>query len=260
MDEGIFILLFVVLVLFGIGFVIVQHYAEKERREKLWAVAMDLGLSFSDEGEPHLRLPRDSFHLFSQGRSRKAYHFMDGSVDGVDVTLFDYRYTTSSGRHSQTHRQTVLLLESERLQLPLFRLRPEHLFHKIAGTLGYQDIDFPLYPTFSDRYLLRGPDEDGIRATFRGEVLDRYPGYGDLCSEGAGRQLICYRANRRVEPAAVAGFVQEGLALLDLLAARPPAEPRLAPQVEAEPEAEAWTEDLDRLLDDLAGTYGADEA
>ncbi|MEC9473853.1 MAG: hypothetical protein VX584_04130, partial [Actinomycetota bacterium] len=66
------------------------------------------------------------------------------------------------------------MLDAEDLQLPTFVIRPENLFHKIGSTFGYQDIDFDAHPTFSKRYLLRGPDEEAIRNTFTDEFLSSY--------------------------------------------------------------------------------------
>jgi hypothetical protein len=36
----------------------------------------------------------------------------------------------------------------------------------IVSAFGYQDIDFGNRPTFSSKYLLRGPDEPSVRNLF----------------------------------------------------------------------------------------------
>jgi hypothetical protein len=189
---------------------------ERQRREQLQAAAARIHFSFSPQVEPSLLETLGLFHLFSQGHSRRIRNVMRGHVGDVVVTLFDYRYTTGGGKHSRIHRQTVALFETERLQLPLFILRPEHLLHKIAGTFGYQDIDFESNSTFSDAYLLQGRDEDRIRGLFDEQVLAFYTRHSNLFTEGGGQRLVHYQAHRRIDPERIEDFLQQGLDVLAL--------------------------------------------
>ncbi len=198
--EGKFFLLIVFVALGVLAFGAMLYYREKQRREDLRSVAEKLEFSFSPEGDPHLLERMGQFHLFSQGRSRKVRNVMRGEIQDIAVSLFDYRYTTGSGKHSHTHAQTVVLFESERLALPFFTLRPERFFHKMAGTFGYEDIDFDGSPSFSDAYLLKGTAEDQIRAIFGPEVHAYYTRHGHLCTEGEGSRLVHYHAGRQVDP------------------------------------------------------------
>lgn len=214
--EGQFYLLIVFVALGALAVGVILYYREKKRREDLWSVAGRLGFSFSVEGDPHLLSGLGQFHLFSQGRSRKVRNVMHGEIQDIVVSLFDYRYTTGSGRHNHAHDQTVLLFSSERLALPSFTLRPEGLFHRMAGALGYEDIDFDSSPAFSDAYLLKGADEDRIRAIFTPEVRAYYTRHSRLCTEGERGRLVHYRAGRRVSPERIESWLQEGLDVLDL--------------------------------------------
>jgi len=215
MDEWIFF--FIVAVVAVVALIAVaSYYQEKQRREQMQDVAARMGFSFSPEGEAGLRERLGRFYLFSQGRSRKMRNVMRGEIHGVAVTLFDYQYTTSSSKHNNTHRRTVLLFETERLRLPFFTLRPQSLFHKFAAAFGYGDIDFQAHPVFSDAYLLQGSDESRIRDLFGEEVLSYYERRRNLCTEGAGQQLVFYRGNRREEPGSMEGFLEQGLEVLDL--------------------------------------------
>lgn len=209
------VVLFVFAMAVGVvAIVAAVYYLEKKRTEELGAVAVRLGFSFLPEPEPGLLEGLPSFRLFSQGRSRKIRNVMRRRVDDIQVTVFDYRFTTSGGKHHRIHDQTVGLFETGRLELPLFVLRPEHLFHRLAGALGYQDIDFERDPTFSEAYLLQGRDERQIRSLL-GENLRaffaRHPG---VCTEGEGSRVIFYRQERRVEPSQMESFVEEGLDVL----------------------------------------------
>jgi hypothetical protein len=204
----------ILLAIAGIAFI--QYYLERQRTEQMRGIAGRRGWTFAPEAGPELLAGLGSFHLFSQGRSRKIRNLMHTQIRDIAVHLFDFRYTTSSGRHNRIHQQTVVSFESERLRLPYFELRPEHLFHKLAGSFGYQDIDFDSHPAFSDAYLLRGEDEAEVRALFSDEILGYYTRHRVLCTEGGGSQLVYYRAEKRVEPELVDRLVQEGLDVLDL--------------------------------------------
>jgi hypothetical protein len=214
--EGKFFLLIVFVALGVLAFAVVLYYREKQRREDLRSVAGKLGFSFSPEGDPHLLGGLGQFPLFSQGRSRKVRNVMRGEIQDIAVSLFDYQYTTGSGKHSHTHAQTVVLFESERLALPSFSLRPEGFLHKMAGAFGYEDIDFDGSPAFSDAYLLKGTAEDQIRAVFAPEVRAYYSRHGHLRTEGERGRLVHYSADRRVKPERIESWLQEGLDVLDL--------------------------------------------
>jgi hypothetical protein len=224
-----------------------SYYLDKQRREQMQAVAERMGFSFSPEGEAGLRERLGRFHLFSQGRSRKIRNVMRGEIHGVAVTLFDYQYTTGGGRHNHTHRRTVLLFETERLRLPFFTLRPQGLFHKLAAAFGYGDIDFEAHPVFSDVYSLKGSDESRIRDLFGEEALSYYERRNNLCTEGAGQQLVLYRGNGREEPGSMDGFLEQGLEVLDLFM-ESEEEPAPSPSQDVElDQAEALDEVLAQL-------------
>ena len=217
--DGLFVLLLVGVGIAVVAIILLQFYQEQKRTEEMQVVAGRMGFSFLPEGDPALVGRLGRFRLFSQGRARKIRNVMRKEIDDVVVTLFDYRYTINSGKHNHRHDQTVLLLQSDRLRLPLFSLRPEGLLHKLAGSFGYQDIDFETHPIFSDAYLLRGDDEARVRAVFGEEVLNYYARHDRIWTEGEGQQLAVYRAGRRVQPGQMEDFMEQGLEVLNLFVA-----------------------------------------
>lgn len=212
--EGWLVFLVIFVVLSGAAMMAVVYSLEKQRRQELAGAANRLGFSFSQHPEPGLLERLQRFRLFSRGRSRKIRNVMCRQIHDIHVTLFDYRYTTNSGRHSRSHDQTVVLFETKRLNLPFFTLRPENVFHKLGAALGYQDIDFENHPGFSEAFLLQGPDEAAIRDLFGDEVLAYFARHPSVCAEGDGSALIFYRGEKRVAPAQIEGFVEEGLDML----------------------------------------------
>jgi hypothetical protein len=155
-------------------------------------------------------------HLFSQGHSRKITNVLMGKAGALDVAVFEYAYTTGGGQHSQRWRQTVILFESDGMDLPKFTLRPENVFHKIGQVFGYKDIDFDSHPEFSKRYLLRGENEEAVRATFGTQARSFYESDLKLSTEAAGPQLIHYRSGKKVAPDEISEFIKQGVRVLTL--------------------------------------------
>ena len=72
---------------------------------------------------------------------------------------------------------SIALITFRNARLPHFTLETETLFDKLFEAAGYDDIDFPDYPEFSKRYLLRGKDPELIRRFFSDAMLKWFEGY-----------------------------------------------------------------------------------
>ncbi len=199
---------------------IVTLYQRKKARERLMimqSAAAQLGWTFSAEVPWNYIPGLDRFTLFTQGHSKQIKNMMYGEAKGVKAAVFDYNYTTGSGKNSATFYQSVVYLEPANLNVPYFSLRHENIMSKFLSVFGYQDIDFGQRPNFSQQYLLRGQDEPAIRRTFNDRVLAFYENYPGTCTDGGGNQLFLFRAGYRFQPQEIQGYVGLGLELMTLL-------------------------------------------
>jgi hypothetical protein len=186
-----FVILTVVIGLFAvIG--IYSWQKAKERTRQLELTAAQLGWSFAASAPLNLIPGLESFALFNQGQGKQISNFMYGEASGTKSAVFDYAYTTGSGKNRQTHYQSVVYLEPGYLSLPYFSLRPEGLLYKIFTAFGYQDIDFGQRPEFSKQYILRGPDEPAIRQTFNDGLLSFYERIREHPRTGEGTRSFCF--------------------------------------------------------------------
>ncbi len=213
-----FLILFVALF---VGIIALGSYQEKKRREALEQVAVRLGMQFSAqsvEGIPS-RLNQSGFELFQRGRGRRYHNWMSKRlIDGTEIALFDYQYTSGSGKNRSTYRMSVFSAYQEDLHLPSFRLHPENaFFHGIAKAFGMKDINFESHPKFSRSYLLRGQDEDQIRMRFHPAILSFLEDHINYAVEGSGAHLILWRSNQRVQPEGMAEFMRLGEELVQWL-------------------------------------------
>lgn len=249
MDSS-FFLFVAIAIMFVVAVVVLGYHQNQERIKQLRAVAARLGYDYAEVGAG-LTGALAGFALFSRGHSRKVTNLLSRVADGTAVSSMDYRYELGAGKNRRIHRQSVLLLESERLNLPAFALHPEGLGQKLAGLLGQQDIDFEHQPDFSAAYVLRGPDERPIRALFSSEKLAFFARRPGLCIEGQSRRLIYYRSRKLVSPAEIPSFLAEGMAVLKLMAG----EHVPAPAAEPDPLA-----GLDELLAEIGVNHDGAQA
>lgn len=209
-----FILIIVGVIVLVASVVILSRRAERNRAEALQQASAAAGFSFEAEGDLDQLRALGDLPLYGHGHSKKITSMMVGRVDDEQVRVFDYRYTTGGGKESHTWRQTVALYAGAAHGLPDFHLSPENILHKVGQVFGYQDIDFESSPVFSSRYLLRGPDEEAIRAAFPAEtraLLEQQPGWTVEVGNGT---IGIYRSQKRTRPEDVRSFVDETHALL----------------------------------------------
>lgn len=206
-----------VLALIG-GIFVVSSRLEKQRTEALAAACQAMGFTFEPDGDLETMKGFGDLPLYGHGHSKKMRNVMTGRAGERDVKLFDYRYTTGSGKNSHTWSQTVALFPRGGEGLPDFLLAPENIFHKIGQVFGYQDIDFDSSPEFSSHYLLRGPDEMAIRSAFGAEALGYFAQERGWHVEVAGGNVGIYRSDKRCKPEDLRSFLEEAKAVLRALA------------------------------------------
>lgn len=239
-----FILIVALAIVVVVAVIVMSYYQNQKRMQDMRALAGSMGYEYVQEAGLDGGLA--GLALFSHGHTRKATNLLSSAAGSATVTIMDYRYESGYGRNRRIQSQSVLLFESDRLNLPLFVLHPEGVFQKLGGLLGQQDIDFDNQPDFSAAYVLQGSDEAQVRALFSSDklaFLARRPG---LNIEGQGQRLIYYRARKLLSPKAIPSFVEEGLAFLNLLG-------EAAPLPAGEPDPLAG---LDELLAEIGVEAG----
>jgi hypothetical protein len=210
MHEPLVLIIAVSALLVGVLVIILQKRAERRRSEEIRRQAAVLGCVFEEraelDGQPFATL--GTFHAGNRRRIRNL--LIQRRPDGGERRVFDYSYVVSSGKSSHTHRQTVAVFRLPGCSFPRFRMSRENLFHKIGSAFGFQDIDFADDPDFSERYLLRGENEEAVRRVFdyrvrQGLRHDR-PGWS---VEADGDWLVLMRPEVREKPERLVGFIQE---------------------------------------------------
>ncbi len=223
--QQFFLLLPCIIIVFVAGLVIFSIYYSyrqaKQRVADLQRVADELGFEFLPKGDDTFLSNRADLYLFSLGRSKQLSNLMRGKIKNLKAVIFDYQYTTGSGKNRHTRSQTVAGFQLDSASLPTFSLRPESMWHKVGAWFGYQDINFEGYPVFSKNYLLRGSDQMAVRNLFTDAALMFLETKLGCCIEGDENWLLFYRHNRRVDPPAIRALLEEGVEVVEMFRLAP---------------------------------------
>jgi hypothetical protein len=184
----------------------------RKRTQSLQAAAQDMGFIFEGEDwSDRTQAPQLDAVLFGKGSRQRFVNIMTGAVGGFKTSLFDYSFTVGGGKSSNTLTQTVAAFSQE-LWLPLFEMRREVFFDRIGDAFVHKDINFDSHPEFSERYLLRGAEQDKIRELFTPALLTFLQGLSPEDKwhiEGVGATLILYRSDVTVGAGEIRPFLDE---------------------------------------------------
>lgn len=216
-SESWWIFVLLAFILIGLAAWYAEVQGEKRRTEQLGESAGRLGFEFEAEPDAEFSTRIAGFSLLAEGHARKARNVARRRISDLNVALFDFRYTTGGGKTSHTWKQTVLLIESGRLRLSDFTLRPKGFWDGVAATLGKRSIELEAYPSFAASYRLDGSDRDQVSALFE-PVAGYFLKNKDWWIEGHEDQLLVYRRAQRLNPdaAQIAAFLRKGLDVVSL--------------------------------------------
>lgn len=177
--PGLFIFLavaavFVLAIIFG-------SKAAKARREALAALAAKLAFSYTPGDDSTLSARLANFSPFNSGKDRRGYNALNGVVSVNEksylIQMGDYRYTTESGsgkdRKEHTHRISYLACKLPLSLMTTIKVRSEGFFDKIAGAIGFEDIDFES-AEFSKKFHVSGTDKKIIYDLFDPRMIEWY--------------------------------------------------------------------------------------
>jgi len=164
------------------------HFALDASRSRAWSgTARSLGLVYSSR-ESGLGT-FGSFRACRVGEDHLRCHLWRGHIGPADVALAVLEHCEVVSNERRTWRHTACLIDSPQLSLAPFFARPQRVLDRLGTLLGGQDIGFPDDASFSQAYLLQGPEEKAIRARF--DAASRL-----WFTERASQQLICEGSGR----------------------------------------------------------------
>jgi hypothetical protein len=195
MNPGLVILLIVAAA--GVVYLIVkaaQAHAERERQRlaglNAWAAAN--GFNFSTGDPWNLDGRYNGVAAIGTGHDRYAFEVVSRS-EPVPASIFRYHYKTwetrtvtrngrtYTERYEATHWNRYLIVELG-VPFPQLFLRAEGIFDRIAGFVGFDDIDFES-EEFSKRYFCKSEDKQFAYAVIHPQMMEwmlAHPFEGEL--------------------------------------------------------------------------------
>ena len=193
--------------------------SRRKRREALQQLALSTGYDFDPEAAAVPQQLLSVLPFFLNGDSRKSSNLLSRSSGSGQTLVFDYYYATGSGKNRTQHSQTAAVFHCQAF-LPQFQLCPENLAHKFLKLFGYSDINFPESSEFSKMYLLRGPDENAVRAQFTLDARTLMQGLPGWRLEAAGQWLLAYKPGGLRKPEEYASYLEQARSIAAALGLR----------------------------------------
>ncbi len=207
MDPIVIFFIFLFLVLMG-GIIAVGIMTERKRKASYAAFAAGRGFEYLPEATSGPVMKVLESELAAGGRHHSLKNVILGHYSDIYLALFDLSFITGSGKNSQRHVHTVLMMPTAGA-VPDFRLKPEGLFERIGDRFNPQDIDFVNYPEFSRMFVLKGDNEEQVRAFFndaRIRFLESWPG---ISIEAMSNNLLYYHYGKTLRAGEILPWVDE---------------------------------------------------
>lgn len=203
-------------VIFLIVIVLVRYYAKaREKRQqqmRLLAESMGLqlvpitmpsgclsfGLNAPKIGAlsgpaPTILLPKyleqfQKFYPFGMGGSRSIENLMEGRREDLNWSVFDYRYTVSSGKSSSTYLFTIVTAEAP-IVFPRMSIQRQGFFQKIGEMMSGTDVHFES-EEFNKKFSVYSDDRKLAYDLIHPETMEFLMGVPEVSWQFFGQRML----------------------------------------------------------------------
>ncbi|PTM03845.1 MAG: sulfate transporter [Bacteroidetes bacterium] len=134
----------------------------------------------------------------------------------VDWLLADVHYQEGGFYGNQDLHATMLSIPLS-TKAPLFVIDRESLLDKVAFLAGFKDIVFELYPDFSNRFKVKGEDEQAIKKFLSRAIIDFLEEHKSYHIECNGEALLIFEKERHATISEIKQMVNFAVLFSDLL-------------------------------------------
>ncbi len=177
-----------------------QHHLKKIAAKNEWKFLPMKTISF------------DNFVGFNFGVNSKIVHaqnVMSGKYEGVRLIYSEIIYDQSHDTLSADSELSALIIKPP-TAIPVFILEKEGFMEKVTDLATRSDIDFDSHPVFSDKFVLKGPDEDAIKGFFHPGIIRKVEKYPHFHMESNGEAIILYRLDKAKDDDSITELVRFG--------------------------------------------------
>ena len=165
-----------------------------------------------------------NFHFFEIRPIERKSNCIKGTFKDLDVSweIADVTFNEGAAFTAETFNTTLMILKLNK-KIPVFSMEKEGLFEKIFDRVmaftGHKDIDFEMYPDFSNKFLIMGNKEAEIRSFFTDEIIRFFENHQIYHLESNGEALVIFDKIKLARTDETMAFIEYGNELAKLLTA-----------------------------------------
>jgi MFS superfamily sulfate permease-like transporter len=166
------------------------------RQSRLKNIADENGYQFESNVNWDTSYLRN-FHFFEIRPIERKSNSLRGTFKQLNFNweIADVTFNEGAAFSAEVFHSTVMVLHLNN-EIPKFTLEKEgvldRIFDRLMAFTGYKDIDFTMYPNFSDKFLLMGADEEGIAKFFTPELIEFFESEQVYHVESNGEALLIF--------------------------------------------------------------------
>ncbi len=163
-----------------------------------------------------------NFHFFEIRPIERKSNCIKGAFKDLDVSweIADVTFNEGAAFTAETFNTTLMVIKLNK-KIPIFTMEKEGVFEKIFDRVmaftGYKDIDFEMYPDFSDKFLIMGNQESEIRSFFTDEIIRFFENHQIYHLESNGEALVIFDKIKLARTDETVAFIDYGKELATLL-------------------------------------------
>ena len=163
-----------------------------------------------------------NFHFFEIRPIEHKSNCLKGTFKDLDMSweIADVKFNEGAAFTAETFNTTLMVLKLNK-KIPVFTMEKEGLFEKIFDIVmaftGYKDIDFEMYPNFSNKFLLMGKEESEIRSFFTPEIIRFFENHQIYHLESNGEAIVIFDKIKLARTDETIAFIEYGKELATLL-------------------------------------------
>lgn len=167
------------------------------------------------------------FHFFEIRPIERKYNCLTGLYKDLEVSweIADITFNEGQAFTAETFNTTVMVLKLNN-KIPVFTMEKEgvlgKIFDRVMAFTGYKDIDFEMYPDFSNKFLLMGDNESEIRSFFTDDIIRFFENNHIYHLESNGEALIIFDKIKLARTDETTAFIKYGEELSTLLNTKTP--------------------------------------
>ena len=162
------------------------------------------------------------FHFFEIRPIERKSNCLKGTFKNLDVPweISDVTFSEGAAFTAETFNTTLMVLKLPK-KIPVFTMEKEGIFDKIIDRVksytGYKDIDFELYPDFSNKFIISGNNETEIKSFFTNEIIRFFESHQIYHLESNGEALVIFDKIKLARTDETIAFIEYGKELATVL-------------------------------------------